>query len=181
MTNPVEARALFALYRNHPSTLPSERYGPQAHRRARQNRTMLLVWAAKQSDDALLSCRNLGVTSLAWIRAASVLPVPFTTEEWLRSHYLRLTGEQIDSITPPPDGDWSMDWDEYEDFVPLHGIELVKAEQADRLAQMHAALVEVIDSSALDPDEFLSLDRMCRRAIGTDWPYLTAGEEPHRG
>ena len=33
-------------------------------------------------------------------------------------HVLRLTGEQIGSIEPPPEGDWFIDWDEYEDFVP---------------------------------------------------------------
>ncbi|NJD29301.1 MAG: hypothetical protein FIA92_13525 [Chloroflexi bacterium] len=33
-------------------------------------------------------------------------------------YVLRLTGEQIESINPPPDGDWFTDWDEYEDFVP---------------------------------------------------------------
>ena len=34
------------------------------------------------------------------------------------TYVLRLTGEQIGSIDPPPDGDWFTDWDEYEDFVP---------------------------------------------------------------
>ena len=41
------------------------------------------------------------------------------TEERLRDvPVLRLTGEQIDSITPKPDGDWFVDFDEYEEFVP---------------------------------------------------------------
>ena len=31
---------------------------------------------------------------------------------------LRLTGEQIGSIEPAPDGDWFVDFDEYEEFVP---------------------------------------------------------------
>jgi hypothetical protein len=30
---------------------------------------MLLSWAATQSDDTLLSCRNFGLVSLAWVRA----------------------------------------------------------------------------------------------------------------
>jgi hypothetical protein len=32
---------------------------------------------------------------------------------------LRLTGGQIDSIEPPPEGDWFIDYDEYEEYVPL--------------------------------------------------------------
>ena len=39
---------------------------------------------------------------------------------------------------------------------------------------MQAALVAVIESNALDSDDLLWLDKMCRKAIGTDWPYLAA-------
>ena len=34
------------------------------------------------------------------------------------TYVLRLTGEQIGSIQPIPEGDWFVDFDEYEDFVP---------------------------------------------------------------
>ena len=69
MTNPLETRALFALYRNHPSTSPGDRWGVSAHRRALAERDMLLAWAVHEPDDRLLACRNLGAASLAWIRA----------------------------------------------------------------------------------------------------------------
>ena len=68
MTDPLAARALFALYRNHPETPPGARYGWRAKGNARARRSELLAWAATQSDDRLLSCRNLGATSLEWIR-----------------------------------------------------------------------------------------------------------------
>ena len=42
------------------------------------------------------------------------------------------------------------------------------------VAAMQAALVAVIESNALDSDDLLWLDKMCRKAIGTDWPYLAA-------
>ena len=35
---------------------------------------------------------------------------------------LHLTGEQIGSIEPPLSGDWFMDFDEYEDYVPLESM-----------------------------------------------------------
>lgn len=69
MNDPLETRALFALYRNHPTTAPGDRYGVKAHHRARERREMLLAWAATLPDERLLDCRNLGVTALAWIRA----------------------------------------------------------------------------------------------------------------
>lgn len=69
MTNPLEMRALFALYRNHPSTAPGDRWGVSAHRRAMAQREMLLAWAATLPDERLLDCRNLGVRALAWIRS----------------------------------------------------------------------------------------------------------------
>lgn len=67
--DPLEARALLALYRNHPDTLPDQRYGWDARHRARALRGTLLSWAATLPDYRLLDCRNLGVTTLAWIRA----------------------------------------------------------------------------------------------------------------
>ena len=36
------------------------------------------------------------------------------------------------------------------------------------VAAMQAALVAVIESNALDSDDLLWLDKMCRKAIGTD-------------
>lgn len=67
--NPLETRALFALYRNHPDTHPGDRYGRRAKANARARRDMLLAWAATKDDYFLMSRRNLGATSLAWIRA----------------------------------------------------------------------------------------------------------------
>lgn len=64
----VEMRALMALYRNHPDTPTSARWGDKAKRAARGQREMLLAWAATQPDYRLLDCRNLGVSSLSWIR-----------------------------------------------------------------------------------------------------------------
>ena len=66
---PLASRALFALYRNHPSTAPGDRWGPKAHRRARAQRDALLAWAATLPDERLLEMRHLGVAALAWIRA----------------------------------------------------------------------------------------------------------------
>lgn len=40
---------------------------------------------------------------------------------------LRLTGEQLGSIEPPVEGDWFVDFDEYEEFVPNR---LLDAERA---------------------------------------------------
>ena len=67
--DPLETRALVALYRNHPDTSPNERYRWDSRRRARALRGTLLSWAATLPDYRLLDCRNLGKTSLAWIRA----------------------------------------------------------------------------------------------------------------
>jgi hypothetical protein len=61
-------RALLALYRNHPATAPGERYNWKARAEATRQREMLLGWAATQSDETLLDCRNLGPTTLRWIR-----------------------------------------------------------------------------------------------------------------
>jgi hypothetical protein len=66
---PLATRALFALYRNHPSTAPGDRYGKLAHRRAIDQREMLLAWAATLSDEQVMDCRNLGIAALAWVRA----------------------------------------------------------------------------------------------------------------
>jgi hypothetical protein len=65
----LEARALCALWRNHPLTAVKDRWGERAHRMARANRTMLLSWAAAQPDWRLRDCRNIGAATLAWIRA----------------------------------------------------------------------------------------------------------------
>ena len=67
--DPLETRALVALYRNHPDTSPDARYRWDSRRRARALRGTLLSWAATLPDYRLLDCRNLGKTSLAWIRA----------------------------------------------------------------------------------------------------------------
>lgn len=68
MSDPIERRALLALYRNHPATAPGDRYNWKARAEASRNRDMLLGWAATQTDETLLDCRNLGSASLAWIR-----------------------------------------------------------------------------------------------------------------
>jgi hypothetical protein len=65
----LEARALYALWRNHPLTAVKDRGGERAHRMARANRDMLLSWAAAQPDYRLRDCRNIGAATLAWIRA----------------------------------------------------------------------------------------------------------------
>ena len=65
----LETRALFALWRNHPDTPTSDRWGERAHRRARLGRNMLLAWAATLYDDQLLDFRNFGAKSLVWVRA----------------------------------------------------------------------------------------------------------------
>lgn len=82
----IEARALNALWRNHPLTAVSDRWGERAHRLARQNRVMLLAWAAEQPDYRLRDCRNIGAATLAWIRANEpddgerpFIPVPPTS------------------------------------------------------------------------------------------------------
>jgi len=64
-----EARALNALWRNHPLTAVEDRWGERAHRMARANRDMLLSWAATQPDYRLRDCRTIGTATLAWIRA----------------------------------------------------------------------------------------------------------------
>jgi len=68
MSGDIERRALLALYRNHPATAPGERYNWKARAEATRQRDMLLGWAATQSDETLLDCRNLGPTTLRWIR-----------------------------------------------------------------------------------------------------------------
>ena len=68
MSGDIERRALLALYRNHPATAPGERYNWKARAEAKRQREMLLGWAATQSDETLLDCRNLGPTTLRWIR-----------------------------------------------------------------------------------------------------------------
>jgi len=64
-----------------------------------------------------------------------------------------------------------------EAYVP-HGLAqpAAPAEGLD-VGAMQAALVAVIESNALDSDDLLWLDKMCRKAIGTDWPYLAAPAE----
>jgi hypothetical protein len=49
-----------------------------------------------------------------------------TTDDTRPPYVLRLTGEQIGSIDPPPEGDWFEDWDEYEDFVPARMLAAVE-------------------------------------------------------
>ncbi len=68
MSGDIERRALLALYRNHPATAPGERYNWKARAEAKRQRGMLLGWAATQTDETLLDCRNLGPTTLRWIR-----------------------------------------------------------------------------------------------------------------
>lgn len=48
---------------------------------------------------------------------------------------LRLSGEQIDSISPAPKGDWFVDWDEYEEFVPKRAYDAVEAATAAAVTQ----------------------------------------------
>ncbi len=57
-------------------------------------------------------------------RAAGVLP-PDVLAKVRAIPALRLTGEQLGSIDPPPESaaNFSIDFDEYEDFVPLSAIE----------------------------------------------------------
>jgi hypothetical protein len=57
------------------------------------------------------------------------------------NYVLRLTGEQIGSIDPQPEGDWFTDWDEYEDFVPRR---MLDAERASHAALVAAAR-DVVD------------------------------------
>lgn len=82
----VEARALNALWRNHPDTAAKDRWGVRAQRMARANRDMLLSWAAAQPDYRLRDCRNIGTATLAWIRANQDRAA-FKRAELHRSHY----------------------------------------------------------------------------------------------
>lgn len=101
MRDTTETRALNALWRNHPLTSVEDRWGARAHKLARQNRDMLLAWAAEQPDYRLMDCRNLGATTLAWIRAnqsdAAVrpfVPIPPTSAiRDLMSRHADCTGE----------------------------------------------------------------------------------------
>ncbi len=71
MTTGIERRALIALFRNHPSTAPNERYGWGTPMLAAERRVELLRWSASLSDYQLLSMRNFGPVSLAWVREAA--------------------------------------------------------------------------------------------------------------
>jgi hypothetical protein len=64
---------------------------------------------------------------------------------------LRLTGEQIDSINPPPENDWFMDWDEYEDFVPSRVIEAERA-RYDELVEAARLVLDVVSDDAVSAD-----------------------------
>ena len=75
----IETRALNALWRRHPDTPPNDRYGEKAQRHAYAERDKLLRWAADQPDARLLEFRNLGVTTLAWIRAQQTTTGPVPT------------------------------------------------------------------------------------------------------
>jgi hypothetical protein len=68
MSGNVERRALLALFRNHPTTGPGDRYKWKASAEAKRQREMLLDWAAAQPDEELLYMRNLGPVALRWIR-----------------------------------------------------------------------------------------------------------------
>ena len=97
----VEVRALKALYRNHPATPPNMRYSSATKRVAFANRDMLLAWAATQPDDALLDCRNLGTSSLAWIREQTGDPKsPFADLED-ENAALRSRIEELESAARP--------------------------------------------------------------------------------
>ena len=112
----LETRALFALWRNHPDTPTSDRWGERAHRRARLGRNMLLAWAATLYDDQLLDFRNFGAKSLVWVRAnqTSSPAAPLDVERLARA----LTGV----------------WTYSEPFSAM--------QDADKLAREYAALEE---------------------------------------
>jgi hypothetical protein len=71
VTSPLGKRALIALFRNYPTTQPSERHGWRSMRTAIERRDGLLRWAATMPDSDLLAMRNFGHQSLAWTRAAA--------------------------------------------------------------------------------------------------------------
>jgi len=101
-----EARALNALWRNHPLTAVEDRWGERAHRMARANRDMLLSWAATQPDYRLRDCRTIGTATLAWIRAneptaAAPDPAPLDVERLARA--VSLVMSDLD-WTPAPIG-----------------------------------------------------------------------------
>lgn len=82
---------------------------------------------------------------------------------------LRLTGEQIGSITPPPDGDWFVDWDEYEEFVPKRLLDAAIAAAyqptgPDDLAGLRA----LSDAATPGPWYFEPGDGLIRNRIGSE-------------
>jgi hypothetical protein len=90
-------------------------------------------------------------------------------------YVLRLTGEQIGSIDPPPDGDWFTDWDEYEDFVPRRMLAEARAPlDVERLARAICAVRKPTVTATAD----MFVDDECRaeaRAIELQYAAL---EEP---
>ena len=59
------------MFRNHPDVAPNERYGWGVPLLAAERREMLLRWSSTLSDWQLLSMRNFGQVSLAWVRKAA--------------------------------------------------------------------------------------------------------------
>lgn len=55
---------------------------------------------------------------------------------------LRLTGEQIGSITPPVEGDWFVDFDEHDEFVPKRLLDAARAE-----TPLRAALLRMVEET----------------------------------
>jgi len=93
-TDPLESRALNSLYRNHPGIARGDRWQVGSNRRARDQRDMLLAWAATVPDHRLLCHRNLGLVTLAWIREhqpPSDAPLPLQA---------RISLEAINGVRP---------------------------------------------------------------------------------
>ena len=104
---PRRGEALLALYRNHPATAPGDRYNWKAHAEARRLGDMLLGWAATQSDESLLHCRNLGPVALRWIRNhAGDPPSPFADLE-AENERLRAAAQAVIAAWDQPDA-WDL-------------------------------------------------------------------------
>jgi hypothetical protein len=111
-------------------------------------------------------------------------------------YVLRLTGEQIGSITPPPEGDWFVDWDEYEDFVPRRMLDAALPASPDApglreridavigdhiggpypevpfraLTEFRAALLAALAASGDAPREGLDVNRLTEAMLAASWP-----------
>ena len=82
-------------------------------------------------------------------------------------YVLRLTGEQIGSIDPPPDGDWFVDFDEYEDFVPRRMLDAA-TDEVERL-DYSLRLLRYLWQEADVPSPYYTLDTVGTPGKVREW------------